>query len=341
MIALALLAPRAACAADAPTPASTPSAQQVQMDAKFLEVQQGQIQQLGFQWSVTNPAHPDNSVSTGGDNATTANPSVATMGSNLRVLGDAFPSGSAAAQAATSSNGTVVTNPVTGAATIVNDPQTVPTLPGGINVGASLLVPISADTFNSLNGLKNGYPVQAIINALTQTEGASLMAAPKITVLSGKEAAVTITNEDGTTVDGVKVPRDSFTPPISITFNVQPVVNADNSVDYSIKATITEQVSQQAVSGGVVQHANVTELVTSGHAVDGQTVAFDLGIIDRAIVAHDSAPGSDKVDYTPMTLHHHRYAIFAFNIIQADGTVVRGPTSNSSPAASSPPPANP
>ncbi|MGA2052118.1 MAG: hypothetical protein ABSH19_02270 [Opitutales bacterium] len=316
---LALLAPSLGYAADSSTPSSPQPAKEVEVSATFLEIQQGVVQELGFQWSVTNPAHPNNFI-----NSSTG---------NLYLLGSPPPSGNASAQPATVAQNTTSSETsqlATGNATSV--PQSLPSLPGGINVGAGALAPISVDTFSHTNG----YGVQTVINALLQTQGASLMAAPKITVPSGQEAQIS------TTQPGVQPPNSPYaTDPLGVTFTVLPMVNDNGSVDYSIKATITDLVSQQSVSGGDVQHTNVTELVTSGHALNGQTVAFDL-TAEPASPPNSTAPGNSTAAATP---NRHRYAIFQFHLINSDGSLVsrlaQPPDSTlSSESHATPPPQN-
>jgi len=170
-----------------------------------------------------------------------------------------------------------------------------------------------AASTNGFSGLLDQESVQNIFHAIEQTPGAELMSAPKVTVLSEKEAEISVAQ------NGLKPPNSSYaTDPIGVTFKVLPVVKDDNSVDYSIKAWITELVSAQSASGGVVQHTNVTELVTSGHALDGQTVAFDL--TGEPAPPNPATSGNTTTATPSPAPGRHRYAIFTFNIIHSDGT---------------------
>ncbi|MGA2052117.1 MAG: M56 family metallopeptidase [Opitutales bacterium] len=301
---------------------------QVEVDAKFLEVQLGQLQQLGFKWNVTGANGTASSGNLTGNSTAPGQPPAASNGTatgNLRLLGNAFPSASSNAQTTTITQGTI--DPVTGLLVVGNTtstPQTIPSLPGGINVGAGATSAFGGTlgvlngrvvTGNTSNlggtlGVLNGYSVNTIISALEQTHGATVLSAPKVTVLSEKEAELSVTQ------DGVKSPNGLYaTDPMGITFTVLPVVEDDDSISYSIKARLSDVVSQQSETNGTVQHFEVTELVTSGNTFDGETVVFDLGDIDHPTVFRDSVPGSSKIVETPGTLHFHRYALVTFNLI--------------------------
>lgn len=146
---------------------------QVEIEAKFLEVQEGALEEIGFEWSAKRGM---NIASTGGG-ATSSQ-------SNLRTLGGAY-----ATQAFSNGNGQVILN--TGAGTnsrheILNQP---PRLPNAVNLANSAL-PLM-HLYTRFNKLK----LDVMIRALEQHSNSDLMSAPKLTVLSGKTAHIVIAQE--------------------------------------------------------------------------------------------------------------------------------------------------
>jgi general secretion pathway protein D len=288
---------------------------QVEIESRFLEVQQGAMQELGFQWSVTNPSHPNNSVNTGG---------------NLRLLGDAFPSGSAGAQATTITTGSVVTNPVTGATTQVNGPtttvpQAIPSLPGGINVGAG-----ATSVAQGVLGVIDGYSVDVVINALEQTEGADLMSAPKVTVLSQRTAQIVVAQQlrypqnfsptqsqvgnNGGSINGggagvtitAGAPQDFDVEQVGVVMEVTPTVEDDDSISLKLEPKVTEFEgfieyggTSVAISGGTTVTVpsgfiqpvfSVRDVRTEVTIFDGATVVIGGLTREQVETVHDSVP---------------------------------------------------
>jgi hypothetical protein len=274
---------------------------QVEVTARFLEIKQGTLV----------PISPRNASAT-----------TISQGTIDPVTGLLRPAGDASVDA--SSNTTVHSNSLTASAFsgvlgVVNgqpvhaiiDPATgqlqlaANTTTGsssGGNVSAALADPLSA------------YTAPMIINALEHTSGTDVIAAPRVTVLSGREAQIMVTQ------NSAKLPGSRFdTDPVGITLSVLPTVNDDHSIDYSIKASLSNLVSLQATSGSVVQNTDVSELVTSGHANNGQMIVFPLGESTRPVVNLDSVPGGNATAATPGTAHFFRYAIIQFNLITPTG----------------------
>lgn len=124
---------------------------QVEIEAKFIEVQEGALEELGFKWSVSS-GDPNRYYRTE---------------NNLRTLGQAFEPRSRKKKDAILSTST-------------------PVFPHAINLGTGSV------SVGSVLGIINQWNINVIINALEQHTGSDLMSAPKLTVLSGKTAKITI-----------------------------------------------------------------------------------------------------------------------------------------------------
>ncbi len=162
---------------------------QVEIEAKFLEVQQGDLNELAFNWrSGAALRSLSNGLSTvvgdynytGGQYAGTQTIFATTDGTNRnnRTLLDAFPKSATSQEIS-------VTGPVS--ATI---DQVYPTLNSSMNVGKN-----SVPTSSALIGVISGGTIEVLINALEQKTGSDLLCAPKVTVLSGTEAKITVSQQ--------------------------------------------------------------------------------------------------------------------------------------------------
>ena len=132
---------------------------QVEIEAKFLEVQEGALEELGIQWGASRAG------SSSFQQYSTANRSVADAFTAARD-GDAIViDGTAAASTAA------------------------PTLPGVVPLGAG------AAALAQIGGHLGELDVNAVVRALSQKQGSDLLSAPKVTVLSGNPATITIAQE--------------------------------------------------------------------------------------------------------------------------------------------------
>ena len=146
---------------------------QVDIQTKFLEINQNNLQELGFDWLLGPFSIGGGVYGSGGGNGTNVN-------------GASYPFGNPMA-------GGAVMNPVGG---IRSGDQSltgnsVDTLLAG-QVGASAA---PAPGIFSIAGVFSEPQFQLVIRALNQKKGADLMAAPKVTTKSGVKATVKIVNE--------------------------------------------------------------------------------------------------------------------------------------------------
>ncbi|MBC2605255.1 type II secretory pathway, component PulD [Pelagicoccus albus] len=138
---------------------------QVEIEAKFLEVQEGSLEELGFDWII------DERGSVGTDGYETGE----IYQTSLRQLAQA-------AAPATASSAIIVNDEVI-------DNISAPELPGSKLLGAD------AVPFTNVIGNIDGVNVNVAIRALSQKSGSDLLSAPKVTVLSGNEAKINVSQE--------------------------------------------------------------------------------------------------------------------------------------------------
>ena len=162
---------------------------QVEIESKFMEVNQGALKELGFNWNVANAS--------GRTLFSTVNRD--TSGSisyynNRRLSG-------AGSSSSTGNTINVVTDPLyyqdsTGAISILdkggNKPidTLFPVLPSTINTALG-----AGSTVDALLGVVNGYDIDFIVNAIEQKQGTDLLCSPKVTVLSGMTATITVSQQ--------------------------------------------------------------------------------------------------------------------------------------------------
>ncbi|PWU04213.1 MAG: hypothetical protein C5B43_04940 [Verrucomicrobia bacterium] len=143
---------------------------QVEIESKFMEVQQGVLEELGFRWNVTNTDKGKESFFQTNNGYDT----------NLRGLSDNFSSRRRA-----SSDGKIITK-INNKPEVVNIVNKAPIFPNTINLGLNS-VPVGG-----VFSIVDNWRVKLIIDALEQHTGTDLMSAPKVTVLSGKTAKITV-----------------------------------------------------------------------------------------------------------------------------------------------------
>jgi len=160
---------------------------QVAIEAKFMEVQEGALDELGLQWDFGRRSRPLIDPATGAallnadgtprveyrERYRTADPAGGTA--VTRTLADAF-------RQAQRSSDILVDARVVGS-------LAPPTLPGANNLGQG------AGDIATIMGTIGEFDVNAIVRALAQKHGSDLLSAPRVTVLSGSEAVITIAQE--------------------------------------------------------------------------------------------------------------------------------------------------
>ncbi len=202
---------------------------QVEIEAKFLEIQEGALEELGFDWLVD-----ENAPGQTGDEV---------YRSSMRTLANA-------AAPANASSSIIVDNEVV-------DNVSAPELPGSKLLGTGAL------PFTNVMGSIDGVNLNVAIRALSQKSGSDLLSAPKVTVLSGNQAHINVSQEfryptrySDTESDvgstrgdsgsaGVTItpgtPEDFETRNVGVELFVTPIVEED---DYSITLDLNPRVTE-------------------------------------------------------------------------------------------------
>ncbi len=136
---------------------------QVEIEAKFIEVEDGALEELGIEWGASRRVDPATGLPR--ERYATANRSVAAAfggsqtGSAVLIDGDAVANIGA------------------------------PPLPGVVPLG------VGATPLARISGFIGEFDVNATIRALSQKHGSDLLSAPRITVLSGHPASITVAQQ--------------------------------------------------------------------------------------------------------------------------------------------------
>ena len=157
---------------------------QVEIEAKFMEVQEGALEEFGVAWNVIHGQNGDPSY-------------LATGGTSNRTLATAFSPNATGTSGRITSPETMIDsidslgNPVSETRPgtnlpIVNNP---PNFPGSVDLGEG------SDPLAMIQGMIGDFNVNAVVTALSRQTGSDLLSAPKVTVLSGNPATITVAQE--------------------------------------------------------------------------------------------------------------------------------------------------
>jgi len=197
---------------------------QVEIEARFLEVTESAVDELGFDWQVVSPG---GNASYRTQNRSLASAFAGSQGSSEIRVGD------------------------------LSVPISPPTIPGAAAMGAG------ATSVALIDGSVDGFDVRAAVRMLSQRTGSDLLSAPKLTVLSGHQATINVAQEirypdsygdtqsdvgRGGTGDagaaGVTItpgtPQDFQMRRVGVELMVTPTVEQDNSVTLDLNPRVTE-----------------------------------------------------------------------------------------------------
>jgi general secretion pathway protein D len=157
---------------------------QVEIEAKFMEVQEGALEEFGIAWNVIHGQNGDPTY-------------LATGATSNRSLATAFSPNATGTSGRISSPETVIDsidpagNPISETRPgtnlpIINNP---PNFPGSVDLGEG------TDPLAVIQGMIGDFNVNAVVNALSRQTGSDLLSAPKVTVLSGNPATITVAQE--------------------------------------------------------------------------------------------------------------------------------------------------
>jgi general secretion pathway protein D len=161
---------------------------QVEIEAKFMEVQEGALEELGVNWNLSRKAtQHSGAAATYRTNSRSlanvfSNSSSSPQGSIVRpaIVGDISETIDEAGNVITTAKSTLETLPI-----LNNAPQ----LPGAANLAAA------ASSLASISGIIGEFDVNAVVRALSERQGTDLLSAPRVTVLSGNPANITVAQE--------------------------------------------------------------------------------------------------------------------------------------------------
>jgi general secretion pathway protein D len=211
---------------------------QVEIEAKFLEVQEGALEEIGFRWNLHAKNHL---LQTSADQI-----------DNLRTLSQTY-----ATQSFSGGDGVIVSPNLAlpnNTKTITNRP---PKIPNTVNLATS------AVPFAQIYGRLGQWKLDVLIRALEQHSGSDLMSAPKLTVLSGKTAHIVVAQElrypeafdsihsevgtsnlAGGGSSGVTItagtPRNFVVRNIGVEMDVTPTVEHDHTISLQLEPKVTE-----------------------------------------------------------------------------------------------------
>jgi general secretion pathway protein D len=267
---------------------------QVHIEAKFIEVEQKALNELGVNWSLT-----PNVAGNGG----------VTAGTNLRSINRVF------AQNNTQPKNLTINSQITdGAGNTTNNtqifPNVSPTFPGGMNLGNL------ANTYSGTVNILSRETLALTIRAIEESAGSDLMSSPSLTVLDGKTAVIKVAQllrypqaygdiqsnvgQGGGGAGGVLgaaqtsvaitagTPQDFTVQEVGVTLEVTPTVAADDSIALNLKPKVTEFEGFVEYGGtSVALTGGVTVTVPSGFfqpIFSTREVTTDVTVFDGATV---------------------------------------------------------
>ncbi|MBI2498578.1 MAG: type II secretory pathway, component PulD [Opitutae bacterium] len=242
---------------------------QVEIEAKFMEVQQGALEELGVHWNLGKKG-AQHSGATKSDYRT-----------SNRSINEAFSfQGGTQSLQITAPGGTTTVdgNPVTSPGTELTLPVNAPTIPGTVSLGSG------ASALAAITGIIGEFDVSAIVRALSQKSGTELLSAPKLTVLSGNPATITVAQElrypqsygqiqsqvgtgsnSGGGSAGVSItsgtPQEFTTRNVGVELKVTPTVEED---DYSVSLDLNPKVTEFE---GFVEYGGPSVAISGGTTV--------------------------------------------------------------------------
>jgi general secretion pathway protein D len=222
---------------------------QVEIEAKFVEVSQNNLKELGFDWTVGPFAVGGSGVYGGGGNAV----------DSTRVLPFVYPGTSvpvgetAVTTGLRSGSGTRSYNALS--ANSLNS-----LLASSLGLAAANT---AAPGMLSLAGVFTNPQFQVVIRALNQKKGVDLMAAPKVTTKSGQKATITLSREFPypQEYEPPQIPQDSGGGSAIIGGNAQsdPVVTPSFPTDFTTRNLgVTLEVEPQIGPDGYTIDLNLT-----------------------------------------------------------------------------------
>ena len=226
---------------------STPPSQ-VEIEARFLEVTQNNLQELGFDWLMGAFNMPAGSGVYGGG-GTVGNQVPASVGNYPFVSPSGVPAGAMNVTGGNVTAGNVTAGNQTGSAAIKANALDALLFPTAGGPAAGVL---------ALAGVFTNPQFQVVLRAINQQTGVDLVSSPKVTVTSGRKATINISQrfpypkeysppQIPQTQGGGIAPATPATPTsfdtrnVGVQLEVEPTVGPDN---YTIELSLSPQVTE-------------------------------------------------------------------------------------------------
>jgi general secretion pathway protein D len=201
-------------------PAFVDIPKQIEIEAKFVEISQTDLDELGFNWKVGSYRSGD-TILEGGTPSTL------------------FPSGSP-----NPGNSDEITSGLRDSTAISGN--AIDALLGAAGVGSG------ANSIGTIRGILTNPQFELVIKALAQKKSADVLSAPKVTTISGVQAQIRVVqefiyptefSEPQVGASGItpSIPSSFRTREVGVVLNVTPTVGADN---YTINLTLIPEVSE-------------------------------------------------------------------------------------------------
>lgn len=301
---------------------------QVEIEAKFMEVEQGALEELGFQWNLYEKSRSDRYFRTSQSGADSFN--------NFRNLSDL-------AVSSTTTDGKIQYTTIAGNLTVTTDDaeslpldelfnsnelaisNTPPDVPGLVNFATG-----AGSAIGWGRTILGSWQADLTIRALEQNTGSDVMTAPRITVLAGKPASIVVAQEfrypteygdveaevSASDFGGAAIGITPGTPQnfeienIGVRLDVTPNVEKDNSITLKLNPRVSEfegfveyggsavalvssssgTNTAQIPSGFFMPVFSVREVQTEVTIFDGATVVLGGLTRDEIITVDDSVP---------------------------------------------------
>jgi general secretion pathway protein D len=284
--------------------------QQVEIEARFMEVSEGALDELGVQWSANNSSGTIQAGTTGVGSGTS---------DSLRSIASAFGSTST---------------------------SSAPEIPNTLNLASG------ASDLANIKGTWGDYSVNGILRALSQQDGTELLSAPRVTVLSGGTANLTVAQElrypqsyDRVNTDvgsssstyssgsiiTAPTPLDFTTRNVGVELQVNPIVEADGSItlnlqpevtqferfiDYGGQSVIVSDHASESVPSGFFQPVfNVRKVSTQVNIPNGGTVLMGGLTRSETVKVKDKVPVLGSIPFIGKAFRHEGTSTQKKNLI--------------------------
>lgn len=231
---------------------------QVEIEAKFLEVSQSDIEELGFDWELRDD--DGGTVFQFGPRNLAGGFGPAIEENSVRIIERGLSAGGTTNTIDDNGNPVESTFSIDEPSSDLSVPFLAPVLPNTIDLASDIVT----KTFEK--GLSLGdYDVDFAVRALSRKTGSDLMSAPKVTVLSGKRATITVAQElrypesygdieaevsagvdggGGSGGAGIAItagtPQDFVTRNVGVEMSVTPNVQNDDTISLILEPRVTE-----------------------------------------------------------------------------------------------------